>query len=185
MSEEQVKQVRDLERQIAELQLPKKPQSAYKMFENKHFNLIKKEMSHLTYQEISDLIFDKWKFHTTEEERKVYSNLAKQEEEEYYEKHEQVMAQINSLRKQIHDIKYSSDNSAVKPSGKLKFMTAYRFFRREQVPQVKEKHAELDGKGRQNLIKKLWRDMTDDQKYPYVLLSRTDREKAIYINKLN
>lgn len=62
------------------------------MFENKHFNLIKKEMSHLTFKEISDLIFDKWKFHLPEDERKTYFTMAKQAEEDYYQEHEHVMS---------------------------------------------------------------------------------------------
>jgi hypothetical protein len=37
----------------------------------------------------------------------------------------------------------------MKASGKLKFMTAYRFFRKDKVPLVKEKYPDLDGKGRQ------------------------------------
>lgn len=155
------------------------------MFENKNFNQFKRDMSHLTFQEISDLIYDKWKFQLSEDERKHYSDLAKLEDEEYYKQHELVMSKINALRKQIHDIKFAPENPAVKASGKLKFMTAYRFFRREKVPQVKDEHPALDGKDRQNIIKKLWRDMNDDQKYAYVLMSRADKERAIYISKLN
>ena len=64
-------------------------------------------------------------------------------------------------------------------------MTAYRFFRKDKVPIVKQKHPDLDGKGRQQLIKKWWREMNDEDKYPYVCLSRADREKAVYVTKLN
>jgi hypothetical protein len=35
------------------------------------------------------------------------------------------------------------------------------------------------------MIKKLWKEMNDEDKYPYVCLSRADREKAIYVTKLN
>jgi hypothetical protein len=52
----------------------------------------------------------------------------------------------SSLKQQIYDIKFSSANPAVKPSGKLKYMSAYRFFRKEMVSQAKEDHPDFDGK---------------------------------------
>lgn len=45
-------------------------------------------------------------------------------------------------------IKYSGENMAVKPTGKLKFLTAYRFFRREEVPIVKQMYPIMEGKER-------------------------------------
>jgi hypothetical protein len=44
---------------------------------------------------------------------------------------EQVMAKKSEIRKQIHEIVYSATNAVIKPSGKLKFMTAYRFYRKD------------------------------------------------------
>lgn len=58
------------------------------------------------------------------------------------------MAQKSEIRKQIHETIYSTSNPVVKPSGKLRFMTAYRFYRKDQVPLVKERFPDLDGKGR-------------------------------------
>ena len=63
---------------------------------------------------------------------------------------------INSLRDEIHRIRYCGENEAVKPTGKLKFLTAYRFFRREEVPIVKQMHPEKEGKERQALVRKRW-----------------------------
>lgn len=63
-------------------------------------------------------------------------------------------------------------------------MSAYRFFRKELVPIVKSTHPDLDGKGRQGIIKDRWRDLDDNQKYAYVQMSRADRERAIYVYKL-
>lgn len=69
----------------------------------------------------------------------------------------------NTIRQKIHEVKYFSmatdenattTSSTVKPSGKLKYMSAYRFFRRECVPQVKSENPDLDGKDRQKMIKK-------------------------------
>ena len=88
------------------------------------------------------------------------------------------------MRAEIHSIKYSGDNQAVKPTGKLKFLTAYRFYRREEVPIVKQMFPEKGGKERQALVRKRWQALPDEKKFAYVMKSRMDRERAIYMNKL-
>ena len=60
---------------------------------------------------------------------------------------------ISELREQIHSIKFCQHNAAVKPTGKLRFMTAYRFYRRDEVPKVKEENPELDGKARHAIVR--------------------------------
>ena len=69
-------------------------------------------------------------------------------QKDHFARVEQVQQRINSLRQAIHMIKYSGENMAVKPTGKLKFLTAYRFFRREEVPIVKQMYPEMEGKER-------------------------------------
>lgn len=101
---------------------------------------------------------------------------------------ERSITQVNEFRNQIHSIKYSPWTSdLVKPSGKLRFMTAYRFFRKERVPLVKQicEGTEMDGKARQEVIRAMWKRLGDKEKYPYVLMSRADREKAIFASKLS
>jgi hypothetical protein len=63
---------------------------------------------------------------------------------------------ISNLRAEIHKVKFSRDNKAIKPSGKLRFMSAYRFFRREQVPVIKAELPELEGKQRHQIIRARW-----------------------------
>lgn len=94
------------------------------------------------------------------------------------------MTKKNLLKKKIHDIKYSTDNSSVKPSGKLKYMSAFRFFRKEQVPEIKKIEPLIDGKARQKIIKDNWKALDDNEKYAYVQMSRADRERSIYVYKL-
>ena len=72
----------------------------------------------------------------------------------------------------------------MKPSGKLRYMSAYRFFRRDCVPKIKQENPELDGKQRQRVIKTMWRGLDDNQKYAYVQMSRLDQEKATYVYRL-
>ena len=45
-------------------------------------------------------------------------------------------------------------------------------------------YPELEGKERQALVRKRWQALPDEKKHPYVIMSRVDRERAIYVNKL-
>jgi len=40
-------------------------------------------------------------------------------------------------------------------------MSAFRFFRREMVPIIKDKYSDLDGKGRHEVIRDLWKQLDD------------------------
>lgn len=91
----------------------------------------------MTAKEISDLIYHQWKIKLSKEERETYIAMAKDAEQKYSNEIEEEMKTKNSLRKQIHDLKYSHENFTVKPSGKLKYMSAFRFFRKELVPLIK------------------------------------------------
>ena len=56
--------VEQLERQLEKVRkncFPGKPMSAYRIFENKHFNQYKLKMPHLSAHEIQELIYQKWK----------------------------------------------------------------------------------------------------------------------------
>ena len=117
------------------------------------------------------------------------------------------IARINELKTKIHEIKYpfmagglnedvnggdlaqnqhqSKIYSQLKPSGKIKFMSAYRFFRKEMVPLIKRLEPDLDSKGRHHVVHNVWTQLHDQHKLAYVLMSRADREKSLYIIRLN
>ena len=73
----------------------------------------------------------------------------------------------------------------MKPSGKIKFMSAYRFFRKEMVAKIKLQERDLDGLGRHTVVRNIWQQLQDIHKLAYVLMSRADREKSLYVNHLN
>ena len=52
------------------------------------------------------------------------------------------------------------------------------------VPLVKELNPDLDGKARQTTIKAAWKKLPEEAKFTFVLMSRADREKALYLHKL-
>jgi hypothetical protein len=54
---------------LESLEFPKQPLTAFKIFENKQFNAYKKKMPHLTNEEISDIIYQRWKLGLAEDER--------------------------------------------------------------------------------------------------------------------
>ena len=91
------------------------------------------------------------------------------------EQHEQENSEITGKRGQMQ----------IKPSGKIKFMSAYRFFRKEMVPVIKKHEPLLDSNGRHQVVHNLWTQLQDHHKLAYVLMSRADREKSLYIIRLN
>lgn len=117
--------------------MPKKPLSGYQIFENKNFNDVKQRMPHLSKREISEHLRAKWNHKLTQVERSEFELLADESQKDHFSRIEEVQNRVNELREQIHCIKFCNDNQAVKPTGKLKFLTAYRFYRREEVPIVK------------------------------------------------
>ena len=64
-------------------------------------------------------------------------------------------------------------------------MSAYRFFRKEMVPLIKRLEPCLDSKGRHAVVHNVWTQLHDEHKLAYVLMSRADREKSLYIIRLN
>ena len=92
--------------------------------------------------------------------------------------------QENALRKQIHELTHGGQNEAVKPTGKLRFLTAYRYFRRDEIPKIKKTHPLLEGRDRHALVKQRWKVLSSQDKFPYVLMSRADEERAKFQSKI-
>ena len=55
----------------------------------------------------------------------------------------------------------------------------------EMVPILKKIEPTLDSQGRQEVIRDLWTRLKDQHKLAYVLMSRADREKVMYLARLN
>jgi hypothetical protein len=73
----------------------------------------------------------------------------------------------------------------IKPSGKIKFMSAYRFFRKEMVQVIKKTEPSLDSTARHIIVHNLWTKLKDYHKLAYVLMSRADKERSLYVIRLN
>ena len=67
-------------------------------------------MIHLSQREISDLIYQKWRFKLTQEEKNQYDDIAKEQQAKYLEEVENSMTLKNSLKQKIHEIKYLAEN---------------------------------------------------------------------------
>lgn len=110
-------------------------------------------MPHLPYKDIVQLIFSQWKNGITDQERDDFISLAEQLRKTYFKNFEEIKLQENQLRAEIHQLKYGGKNEAIKPTGKLRFLTAYRFFRKEEVPKVKAQNPHMEGRQRHALVK--------------------------------
>ena len=183
LSDEQADRIAELERAIDRLEPPQPPPSVFQVYENKQFNVLKRELPALSARDIYGLIAQQWD-HLPQAERQPYLEIADEANKRYCEELRAACKRKSELLQQIHDIKFSVGNPSVKASGKLKYMSAYRFFRRDSVPMVKEQNPDLDGKQRQAIIRAAWKKLPEEAKFSYVLMSRLDRERALYMHKV-
>ena len=73
LTPEQQLKVEELERKVSDIVFPPEPTiTALKIFENKQFNVIKKDLPYLTAKEIIDFIQKQWNFSLTDEEKEGY-----------------------------------------------------------------------------------------------------------------
>ena len=115
-------------------------------------------MAHLSNKEIGQHIHEMWKSGTKPEEQAKYEKQSSESEAEYFKLVDEANTKVNELKKKIFEIKFGgTENKAVKPSGKLRFMSAFRFYRREAVPEVKTEQPDLDGKARHKVVRDKWR----------------------------
>jgi len=196
LSREDKLKINDLQLQIEELkqqQSTRKVPTAFELFENKHFNSFKSKFEHLSNEDIKELLVSKWENEIEEAEREDFNGQAKAVAAKANQELQLNKSMINQLLKEIHDIKFPFQtdkaqalvSSQIKASGKIKFMSAYRFFRKEMVPLIKQQEPLLDSKGRHTVVQNLWHQLHDRHKLAYVLMSRADREKSLYIIRLN
>jgi hypothetical protein len=66
-------------------------------------------MNYSTYSELFSLIKNKWDL-LSDEERKIYTDQAREESLKFEKEYEDAHMKINELRKKIHTIKYSDEN---------------------------------------------------------------------------
>ena len=106
LSQAQQTRIRDLEFEISLCALPKKPQTAYQIFENKHFNAVKQSVPHLSSKEIQRRLKEKWSYGISDQERQTYHEVANESKQSYYARYEEVQDRVSELREKIHQIKF-------------------------------------------------------------------------------
>ena len=141
-------------------------------------------MPHLPAKDILDLLINKWKHGITEKEQEEYTLMAETARKEYFLKIEDSKIRENDLRQQIHELQFGVPNQAVKPTGKLRFLTAFRYFRKEEIPKIKADYPHMEGRQRHALVKQRWRILNPQEKFPFVLLSRASEERSKYLSKI-
>jgi hypothetical protein len=121
-----------------ERDLAPKPQSSFSLFKQAQFTPVRERLAHLSNKEIGQHIHEMWKSGTNAVEQAKFEKDSADQEGEYFKLIDEANTKVNELKRKIFEIKFGgTDNKAVKPSGKLRFMSAFRFYRREAVPEVK------------------------------------------------
>jgi len=183
LSREDEARIAELEYQISKLPLPTPPADAFQLFCNKNFNTVKQKYPHLAKREIEAKMRDDWLFGVTEEEKQTFQEEAEESRKRYLKESEEHLEETNRLREEIHNIRFHG-SGLVKPSGKLKYLTPFRVYRKECIAEMKEEHPDLLSKERHQMIKAQWKKLDEDKKFVYVLKSRVDQEKQKYLNTL-
>lgn len=151
---------------------------------NKSYNEAQKEFPHLTSEKIKLYLKSRWQ-QLPASEREIYSELAKEEVEQRKEKLNDLFRRRQELSEEIHKLKYGSEvQQILKPSGKLKFLSAFRVYRRVNINRVKEAFPEMENKARHEIVKQMWKNVSESERFIYVLKSRADKERALYQLKL-
>ena len=139
LSTEEKQELEELELEYKSLANPKEPTKAEGIYMNKNFNDYKAKFPHLHVSAINDLLATKWKLEMTIADRQVYEELASAELAKFREANDAVYAKRQELSQKIHAIKFGENVAdVIKPSGKLKFLSAFRVYRRFNINRVKE-----------------------------------------------
>lgn len=87
------------------------------------------------------------------------------------------------IKKETAEYEKTQRTDSSSKEDKLKFLSAYRIYRRAIAPQIKAERPNLTGKERQAIIRDKWRQLDSKKKYIYVLRSRWDQERARFRQK--
>lgn len=100
---------------------------------------------------------------------------------EFYKAKDALLSLI--IKKETAEYEKSQKYNCDYGEEKVKFLSAYRIFRRTIAPSIKAERPNLNGKERQTIIRERWRQLEPKKKYIYVLRSRWDKERARFRQK--
>jgi len=180
LSVEDKKELQDLESQLACLSEPEPARGDFTIFMDKRFNEAKSEFPNLKTDKINHYLKNTWA-QMSAEQKTVFAELAVKEATERKERINELYKRRQQICEQIHKLKYGSEvQQILKPSGKLKFLSAFRVYRRVNINRVKEAFPQMENKGRHEIVKQMWKRVSESERLIYVLRSRADKERALY-----
>ena len=148
--------------------LIKKFKSAYIIYCGVRRPILKRQHPNLLNQEITRLIAKEWKF-LNKEEKELYKKL----ENEGKAKFEKA--------KEHFEYKYKASRKLRKP---VRFRTPYMFFVMKNKDRLNNEEKYLNIENIRELAT-TWKNMSEEEKEPYIQLSKDDKERYQHFRKLN
>jgi len=156
---------------------PLKPLSAYRIFLQDQYNIIKKENPEMKHSEIQKKANSIWLFKTSPLDKEAY-------EHKYMESLREYNKQLNEYHKNKKKVlteyyqKLAQEGKGVDSSNqKIKFKTAFKLFKLDHVSQVKQKYPDASFKQRSDILKEMWKGLSQHSKFLYVKRSRLEMKK--------
>lgn len=158
-------------------QPPLYPLSAYQLFVKDKYAELRKTEPNLSHKEIVQKANNYWLYKLSPEDKEAYKHKHMENVRTFSEK----LVEHKARKKEILEQYWRNVNSGKqqeegKPE-KVKFKTAYRLFKVDNVASVKEEHPDMTFKERANIIKEMWRNLSPHSKYLYMKRSRLDKQK--------
>lgn len=158
-------------------QPPLYPLSAYQLFVKDKYAELKRVEPSLSHKDIVKKANDYWLYELSSEDKEAYKHKHVENVRTFNEK----LAEYKERKKEVLEQYWKSVNSGKQQeevkSEKVKFKTAYRLFKVDNVASVKEQHPDTTFKERANIIKEMWRNLSPHSKYLYMKRSRLDKQK--------
>jgi hypothetical protein len=173
---EKKEEARALKRALLDLTFPKRPFTPINAF-LKALRAGNEAFQNLPYGRFARIGRYKWnQLPQSEKEPEIAS---------FREKLKEFKQELKGFNKKKNDIQKELQDLQGKKSLKIKYLSAFRLFRKEIAPKYKEEQPELPPKERIEEIKKKWKALAPDEKMVYVMQSRADKERAIFESRLS
>lgn len=139
---------------------PKKPATAYLLFCQENRPSVKENNPSFSAKEVMTELGKLWKqLPQDSDERSRFKLLAQLEKEKY----EQEKAQLNNSYTSVPKRKKNTS----KEESKIQPNTGFEIFTEEYKPQIKELYPNITSKSLAKEIKKLWKNLSDEEKEEY------------------
>ncbi|KAK8803596.1 hypothetical protein WA158_001290 [Blastocystis sp. Blastoise] len=151
---------------------PKKPLTPYIFYSKEMRDAVKDSLDpNSKVTDIIKAIANKWKA-LSEEEKEPYNKKASEDKDRYSR---EMDAYDGPMQIPINNKKNRKNSKH--PDAPKRAMSPFLFFSKERRPQLKEQHADMKITEISTILGRMWRDLTDEEKLPYLESSKEDRTR--------